>query len=140
MVSGVLQGSVLGPLLFLVLIGDINKDIAASFLSSFADDTRVGKSITSDDDMTQLQTDLESIYKWSAENNMYFNSDNFEQLRYRSKESRDLQTSSVYTNNDGQAIEETEHVRNLGVAMSNDATFTNNILTKIKSVKALISW
>ena len=37
--SGVPQGSVLGPLLFLVLIGDIDQNIAAAFLSSFADDT-----------------------------------------------------------------------------------------------------
>ena len=37
--SGVPQGSVLGPLLFLVLIGDIDQNIASAFLSSFADDT-----------------------------------------------------------------------------------------------------
>ena len=37
--SGVPQGSVLGPLHFLVLISDIDKDVLNSFLSSFADDT-----------------------------------------------------------------------------------------------------
>ena len=37
--SGVPQGSVLGPLLFLVLMGDIDHRVASAFLSSFADDT-----------------------------------------------------------------------------------------------------
>ena len=38
---GVSQGSVIGPLLFLILIGDIDQDIAHACLTSFADDTRV---------------------------------------------------------------------------------------------------
>ena len=138
--SGVPQGSVLGPLLFLILIGDIDKDVATSFLSSFADDTRVGKGISSVEDTRQLQADLESIYTWSVNNNMSFNSDKFELMRYRSKESRDSQLNSCYLDNNGQAIEEAQQVRDLGVIMTNDATFTSHMHEKCKSVKALISW
>ena len=66
--SGVPQGSVLGPLLFLVLIGDIDEEVSSSFLSSFADDTRIGHGISSSQDMRQLQTDLEAVYSWSKIN------------------------------------------------------------------------
>ena len=45
--SGVPQGSVLGPFIFLILIGDIDQNITRSFASSFADDTRIGKGVTS---------------------------------------------------------------------------------------------
>ena len=41
--SGVPQGSVLGPLLFLILLDNIDKSIIHSFLPSFADDTIIGK-------------------------------------------------------------------------------------------------
>ena len=56
--SGVPQGSVLGPLLFLILIGDIDQNVASSFISSFADDTRVGRQVADEEDVHRLQTDL----------------------------------------------------------------------------------
>ena len=76
------QGSVLGPLLFLVLISDIDSDVTSAFLSSFADDTRVAKGIISEDDVIALQSDLQAIYRWAEVNNMEFNSPKFECLRY----------------------------------------------------------
>ena len=138
--SGVPQGSVLGPLLFLVLIGDIDRNIASSFLSSFADDTRVGKGITSEADTKLLQADLDSIYIWSQENNMMFNSDKFELVRYKSKETKALQSSTSYTSDNGGVIEEQIHVRDLGITMSNDATFTKHIEEKCSAMKSKIAW
>ena len=81
------QGSVLGPLLFLVLISDIDMNIDKSTnVSSFADDTRVSRSIKNTRDATQLQGDLEKIYTWQRLNNMEFNAGKFELLRYGNDE------------------------------------------------------
>ena len=60
--SGVPHGSVLGPLLFLVLIGDIDRKVAQAYVSSFADDTRVSLGVTSVEDTKCLQNDLDAIY------------------------------------------------------------------------------
>ena len=69
--SGAPQGSVLGPLLFLLLIGDIDQDVTTPFLYSFADDTHIGHGITCED-MRKLQADLNSRYSWAVNSNNEF--------------------------------------------------------------------
>ena len=70
--SGVPQGTVLGPLCFLIMINSIDDDKISAFLSSFADDTKVNIGIKSIDDATKLQESLELLYKWQDESNMAF--------------------------------------------------------------------
>ena len=136
--SGVPQGSVIGPLLFLVLIGDIDKDIYSSFLSSFADDTRVGHSIASAEDAKLLQDDLNSVYNWAAENNMEFNSKKFELLRYG--KNNDLKSSTSYTSNTGDPIATKEYTKDLGVTMSSSGDFKDHISNVIETVRDLSTW
>ena len=70
--SGVPQCTVLGPLLFLIMIIDIDKGISpSSKLVSFADDTRVYSCINDIEKCDQLQIDLNSVYDWAHVNNMF---------------------------------------------------------------------
>ena len=63
--SGVAQGTVLGPLLFLIMIIDIDKGISpSSKLVSFTDDTRVYSCIKDIEKCDLLQIDLNSVYDW----------------------------------------------------------------------------
>ena len=137
-ISGVPQGSVLGPLLFLILIGDIDKNIAESFISSFADDTRLSRSVSGVCEASFLQTDLEKIYEWSVENNMMFNAKKFEVLRYGPDDV--LKCTTSYTSSDGSVIPEKEHVRDLGVTMSNDGSFKQHITNMCTSARNMCSW
>ena len=79
-ISGVPQGTVLGPMLFLVLMSDIKQNIEESKIMSFADDTRLYTPIYSVDDCDSLQSDLQSVYDWAHSNNMVFNSGKFNHL------------------------------------------------------------
>ena len=63
-ISGVPQGTVLGPVMFLLYINDINSNISSS-LRLFADDCIIYRIIKSEQDHLQLQQDLQTVYEWS---------------------------------------------------------------------------
>ena len=64
--SGVPQGSVLGPLLFILYVDDLHSSVTGSTLKIFADDVAVYKVVTSVSDCHVLQEDLSSIFCWTA--------------------------------------------------------------------------
>ena len=83
-ISGVPQGTVLGPILFLLHISCIARDVSPeTHITSYVDDTRANRSIAdTGDDCAALQADLEAIYRWAEDVNMVFNADKlFEMLR-----------------------------------------------------------
>ena len=102
--SGVPQFSVLGPLLFLVLMKDIDKNLNYLLLKSFADDTRVTKRIKDEEDAKALQLDLEQVYEWAERNNLEFYSLMFDLLRYRGDD--EIKTKTQYFNSVRTIIEE----------------------------------
>ena len=72
MASGIPQGSVLGPLLFLLYVNDI-PEVVHCTLKMFADDTKLYSSVTTPSDVSRLQSDLESLANWSATWQLPFN-------------------------------------------------------------------
>ena len=63
-ISGVPQGSVLGPILFLIFINDIGDGICGNRLK-FADDTKLFCKVGSDINCAKLRADLRKLYNWS---------------------------------------------------------------------------
>ena len=71
--SGVPQGSLLGPILFLLLFGnDMPNVINSATLAMFADDSECYRIINNDTDFSKLQRDLVSLTTWSLSNELYF--------------------------------------------------------------------
>ena len=79
--SGVLQGSVLGPILFILFINDLLDCLSFFRIPMFADDTKYYNTIRSHDDVTHLQHDLQSISNWALHNELSFQPVKCENLR-----------------------------------------------------------
>jgi len=72
MLSGVPQGSVLGPILFLLYVNELPSWILSS-INMFADDSKVWRVIETDLDCTALQMDMDVLLNWSDQWLLRFN-------------------------------------------------------------------
>ena len=122
MISGVLQGTVLGPLLFLIMIADIDKDVFASNLISFADDARLYSGVGYVTDCYNLQFHLDTVYDWASSNNLLLKNG------YVSFSSNGAAyKSNVYIDRSMNIISPSTHVVDLGISMSSNCTFDLHI-------------
>jgi hypothetical protein len=108
--SGVPQGSVLGPLLFLIFINDIDEAAAAvDILRKFADDTKVGHAVNDEDDKNILQEALDNLTEWSNKWGMSFNVKKCKVVHFG-------RTNKKYSYEmNGERLAEVEEERDIGV-------------------------
>ena len=136
-ISGVPQGSVLGPLLSLIHIWDIDAETRFSTVSSFADDTRVLMTVKFDDDCARLQEDLATIYRRTETNNMKLNGSKFERIRYTTVKTLN---DKNYTAHDGSVIERSSQLLDLGVVIQDSATFEAQIKSMVAKARRQMGW
>ena len=111
--SGVPQGSVLGPLLFVLFINDL-PDIINSDISMFADDTKIYNNIKDDTDKWELQEDLNNLHSWSEKWLLRFNAKKCKRMHLGHNNS-----GANYHLNDV-PLEETKEEKDLGVIFTQD--------------------
>lgn len=112
--SGVPQGTVLGPLLFLVFINDL-PDCVSSSIRLYADDALLYRSIKTQDDTEALHQDLTNIQEWERKWLMPFNTEKCEVLRISSKRKNII--ASIPYSIHGTALRTVDEAKYLGVTI-----------------------
>ena len=122
-ISGVLQGSILDPLLFLIFVNDLPPSASTSSVFLFADDTKCLKTIRNISDCLSMQKDLQNLTVWSQCWKLNFNVAKCALLRFSSG------CPSVtfnYTINDNFISAQETH-RDLGIIMSSDLSWREHM-------------
>ena len=134
-ISGVPQGTVLGPLLFLIYINDLEPELQKSILRIFADDSKIVKPIRSQNDHDELQEELNIAIKWADSNNMELNRKKFQLMQYGKEE----QLKAPYETG-LETLNSDSDIKDLGVYLSADLTWETQIVEAIKMGRKFLGW
>ena len=144
--SGVPQGTVLGPLLFILFINDMRLCVTGSVIRFFADDTRILKHIYGLADKDVLQDDLNSVLEWAKCNNMALHEDKFELLVHRHCPNDSLFDhpfaiqNQTYEVSSGNMLYPTQTVKDLGVTVSSDLSWTPHVNMIAERAGKVAAW
>lgn len=123
--SGVPQGSVLGPVLFLCYINDLPEKICDSNIRLFADDAKLSKEIQNQTDSSELQEDINRMCTWTQEWSLQTNATKCK-VMHVGKKNNDYEYSM--TTAEGNMILKTaKKEKDLGVTVDENLTFSEHI-------------
>ena len=144
--SGVPQGTVLGLILFVVHINDLLNNLNFSKGFSFADDTKLIGAIDGENSVHLLQEDLNTVIQWSRMNNMELHEQKFEVVSYSLNASKSLRElpfypmTVEYNTQKGHVIAPQEIVRDLGVHVSSNRSWSPHIETTVQEARKMAAW
>ena len=122
--AGVPQGSVLGPLFFLIYINDLTENIASG-IKLFADDTSLFSVVETENETAQaLNSDLEKIRTWAWQWKMKFNADKTEEVLFSCKRNKPTHPTLKLGSSD--IIAKIEH-KHLGMILDSKLNFQSHI-------------
>ena len=145
--SGVPQGSVLGPALFLIFVADVSS-IINNFISLYADDTKIFNSIYLNSEES-LQEDINILSRWADDMQMAYNIDKCHTLHLGSRNNHHTyflpKMSNIKKTATSESYSYTLHPlknvteeKDLGVIVDQNLNFKNHISSKISKANSMI--
>jgi hypothetical protein len=137
-ISGVPQGSVLGPILFLIYINDIVENLSCpAYL--FADDMKIFCGVTSGMDNCRLQSDLDRIVIWTEDWLLKLNAPKCKTLTLgRVDKSHPFRYLIQDGSGSGQVLASVTEEKDLGVLIDRELRFNTHVYSKIKTANRMI--
>ena len=124
---GVPQGSILGPLLFLIYINDMHKAVKFSSVFHFADDTNLVYHNKNPKLLRKhMNADLRNLYSWLCANRLSLNVSKTEFIIFRPPKAKLLNRITLSLN--GTKIFESTKIRYLGVILDNKLAWNHHII------------
>lgn len=133
--SGVPQGTLMGPLLFLLHINDLPQHVT-SFVRLFADDCLLYRPIYSVDDQILLQKDLNALQEWGKTWGMKFNASKCNIMRISRKKS----PLHAFYDMSGEILKEVQECKYLGINISNNLKWNTHIAAITKKAQSSLGF
>lgn len=134
-ISGVPQGSVLGPLLFVIYINTMIADTKDSNVYLYADDVKLFREIKSSADQKTLQQELNQFESWTQHSLLKFHPDKCKVLRFKPK-NKTTEVTDKYTVGNT-IMEAVSKFDDLGITFTEDLSFHEHISKKVKKANSL---
>ena len=132
MTSGIPQGSVLGPLLFVIFINDLPTQVKSD-LFLFADDTKIFRNIRSEDDRETLQKDINTMLEWANKWQLEFHPDKCVSMSINNKEDQPRMYKMKET-----TLKLVKQEKDIGVVVDEQLKFESHIYEKINKANSMM--